>query len=279
MEAELPSEIRRMKKEKFTKKRSLGQNFLVNRGILKIIIEAAKIKPNEVILEIGPGKGMLTRALLNAGAKVIAVEKDNRLIPVLKKTFENELKSSQLTIIHGDILTLDFKEVLIPKNYKVVANIPYYITGSLIRLLLSSENQPKTIILMLQKEVAKRIVASDNKESLLSLSVKAYGVPRYIKTVSRGSFSPAPSVDSAILSIENISKDFFNDFSEKSFFETIRAGFSSKRKKLVNNLEKIYTKNDVAVAFKQSPLSDNARAENLTFDEWHTLLSKLKNPQ
>lgn len=265
--------------KKFYEKKSLGQNFLVNRGILKIIIETSKIKPTEVILEIGPGKGMLTRALLNAGAKVIAVEKDNRLIPVLKKTFENELKSSQLTIIHGDILTLDFKEVQVPKNYKVVANIPYYITGSLIRLLLSSENQPKAIILMLQKEVAKRIVASDNRESLLSLSVKAYGAPRYIKTVSRGSFSPAPSVDSAILSIENISKDLFNNFSEDFFFKIIRAGFSSKRKKLVNNLEKIYTKNDVAVAFKQSPLSDNARAENLTLDEWRTLLSKLKNPQ
>ncbi len=261
--------------EKFYKKKSLGQNFLVNKGILKIIIDASDIKPEEIVLEIGPGKGTLTEKLLATGAKVIAIEKDDRLIPILKTKFENELKESKLFLVHGDILEQDLLKIAGMHSYKVVANIPYYITGSLIRFLLSSKYQPTSIILMLQKEVAKRIAAGDGKESLLSLSVKVYGTPKYVKTVSRGSFSPPPNVDSAILSITNISKDFFRDFSEEEFFTILHAGFSSKRKKVINNLQVLFPKNALEQAFFDNSVDLGARAETLNLKTWSFLIKAL----
>jgi len=261
--------------QKFYKKKSLGQNFLINKGILKIIAKEANIVPGEIILEVGPGNGTLTEMLLANGAKIIAIEKDDRLIPILEKKFENETKRSSLKLIHGDVLDLDIKNITHEKNYKVVANIPYYITGSLIRLLLTLENPPSTMILMLQKEVAKRIVAHHGKESLISLSVKAYGIPKYVKTISPGSFSPPPSVDSAILSITNISKDFFKDIKEEKFFEILRAGFSSKRKKLLSNLSTLFPKNELEQAFFDNSIDLSIRAENLSINDWFSLVKAL----
>lgn len=248
-------------------KKSLGQNWLKSESAVKEIIKVAELKEGEEVLEIGPGQGALTKELIKTGAKVLAIEKDQDLLDYLLEKFADEINDKKLFIASGDILKLNASKLFTEKNYKLVANIPYYITGQIIRKFLSEEeNQPSQMVLMLQKEVAKRIVAMDKKESLLSISVKAYGVPKYIKTVPAGAFSPKPKVDSAILLIENISKDFFTDINEQDFFQILKAGFSQKRKLLKSNLlieEKILTACQIPV---------RARAENLTLDNWRCLV-------
>lgn len=252
-------------------KKSLGQHFLKSERALNKIIEAARISPAETVLEIGPGQGALTHKLLEAGAKLIAVEKDDQLFESLKATIKNKW----FHLIHQDILEFDQKEI--SGDYKVVANIPYNITGAILEKFLSGENQPKQMVLLIQKEVAERIVSRDGKESILSISIKAYGAPRYIEKVLAGSFVPAPKVDSAIISIENISKNFFKNFSEKAFFILLKAGFSSKRKKLLSNLANIYPKDSVRKAFQRLNLSENTRAEEVQVEKWGELASILIN--
>ena len=199
-------------------KKSLGQHFLKSQKAIETMVKTSGAQTGDLVLEIGPGMGVLTEALLQAGASVVAVEKDDLLIPVLEEKFEKEIKSGQLKLIHDDILNFDVSKVPfggseLPRGtldtYKLVANIPYYITGQIIRIFLEAENQPESMTLLVQKEVAERIVARDEKESLLSLSVKAYGTPKYVEKVPRGAFAPAPNVDSAIIHISNISKNNF----------------------------------------------------------------------
>ncbi len=205
-------------------KKSLGQNFLNSDGALDAIIKAGRVVKGDTVLEIGPGKGALTKRLLNAGANVIAVEKDDRLIPLLEELFSKEIKSKKLTLIHGDVLDLDVNSYLLSvTSYKLIANIPYYITGEIVRKFLSGNFQPSLMVVLVQKEVAERITTKDQKESILSISVKAYGEPKYIQTVKAGSFFPPPKVDSAILLIDNISKD---KFKRKSIHSVIPAEVS-----------------------------------------------------
>src|SRR3990167_6163537 len=163
-------------------KKSLGQHFLRNRAILKRIVEAGNISAEDTVLEVGPGEGVLTELLLKQAGKVIAVEKDDRLIPVLEQKFAAEIASGEFELIHADILEFSiFNFQFSKKPYKIVANLPYYITGQFLRKFLQgTECPPHTMVLLLQKEVARRIVASDKKESILSISVKAYGTPKYI---------------------------------------------------------------------------------------------------
>lgn len=249
-------------------KKSLGQNWLKSETIAREIVRVASLSASDTVLEIGPGKGYLTKFLLETGAQVIAVEKDDRAIPVLENTFSGETASGKLKLLHGDILTT---EIALPEKYKLVANIPYYITGQVLRKFLETTSQPRLMVLMLQDEVAKRIVARDGKESILSISVKAYGAPKYIKKVPAKYFSPAPKVDSAILLIENINKNNFKNssVSEKDFFEVVKNGFSSKRKMLRNNLA------DIAPAkFAQCGVSEKNRAEDLSLENWLCLASK-----
>src|SRR3989344_810169 len=228
-------------------KKSLGQNFLNSKAVARDIVRVAELVPADTVLEIGPGKGFLTAELLASGARVIAVEKDNRMIPLLSEKFAEAIARGQFTLIHGDILEdpekgLTFLKKVNPfSGYKLVANIPYYLTGQILRNFLEMENKPERMILMVQKEVATRIVARDNKESILSVAVKVYGTPKLIKKVPARYFTPAPKVDSAILSIENISgKSFPDKASEKVFFDIVRASFAHKRKMLAGNLKKIY---------------------------------------
>jgi len=266
-----------MNGKNFKKKKSLGQNFLKHRPTLKLMISAGKILPGDTVLEIGPGKGSLTRILLEAEANVIAIEKDRELIPILKEEFAKEIASGSLVLIEGDILELEIKNIFPKKTpYKIVANIPYYITGAVVRKFLSSTHQPETMVIMVQREVAKRIVARDGKESLLSLSVKVYGVPRYIETVKKELFSPKPKVDSAILSIEKISKDFFVDFSEEDFFSVIQSAFSHKRKVLIRNLEKVLPKQKVELIFETLCLPKKIRAEDVSLLEWQNILRETR---
>ena len=180
----------------FKKKKSLGQNFLKSKGVVSHIISASKIKKGDLIVEVGPGQGFLTEDLIQASGKVLSIEKDHRLIEELRENFKGELEIGVWEIIHDDIL--DFDLASLSSDYKVIANIPYYITGQIIRRFLTAKYKPTLMTLMVQKEVAQRIVAKDDKESLLSLSVKLFGKPKYVKTVKKNLFSPSPKVHSAI---------------------------------------------------------------------------------
>jgi 16S rRNA (adenine1518-N6/adenine1519-N6)-dimethyltransferase len=264
-------------------KKSLGQHFLIAPNTIIKTVAAGNISKEDTVLEIGPGDGALTRELLLYAKKVIAVEKDWELVEKLKLTFAKEIENKTLELVHSDILKCDFNSLpLTDGNYKVIANIPFYITGILIRTLLTNDIQPNTIVLIVQKEIAERIARQKvikgnggSKESILSLSVKAYGTPKYIGTIKPGAFNPPPKVDSAILLIEDISRDFFADISEKAFFEAIKAGFSSKRKQVLNNLEKIKDKNDLVQIFEKLNINPKIRAEDISLEMWKMIVSFL----
>lgn len=249
-------------------KKSLGQHFLRSRSALHSIAAAAELRPGECVVEIGPGDGTLTEHLLATGARVIAVEKDRRLIPLLKERFSREIAQGQLTVVGGDALAFDpDRYALADRGYKAVGNIPYYITGALVQTFLTTSSQPQMIVFLVQKEVAERIARSP-KESVLSLSVKAYGTPRYVRTVPRGAFQPPPRVDSALVQIRDISrKNFKNAAHEKRFFDILHAGFGSKRKLLVRNLEKMLGI-EAADAFVRLGIPSKARAEDVPLPLW-----------
>ena len=280
-------------------KKSLGQNFLKSKAALRAMVEAAGIGEGgaaaqqaaqtqgarATILEIGPGKGALTRALLDTGTQVIALEKDDRLIPILLQDFKTEIAESRLQILHTDALTFDPSEIANKYNYKIVANIPYYITGAFFKHYLTSLDQPKTMIVMVQKEVADRIVARDGKESLLSLSIKCYGTPRKIMNVKKEYFSPEPKVDSAIIAVENISRDFFanrsgnySNFSEERFFVTLKAGFAHKRKVLIANLQNLsqeLSREKLEKIFTKLNIPLKARAEDVALPNWREIAREI----
>lgn len=245
-------------------KKSLGQNFLMHARIAERIAEVAKISSDAVVLEVGPGTGMLTRELLKKAKKVIAVEADQELFEELQADFALEIASGQLELIHGDIRTYPLNTTTVGnRGYALVANIPYYLTGEIFRQFLTAEHQPSSMTLLVQKEVAERIARS-KKESILSLSVKAYGTPKYEFTVKRGAFKPAPKVDSAVLTIRDISrKNFASRAQEGQFFKLLHAGFAHKRKFVRKNL--------VEVGLPQGDISEKARAEDLPLSVWLAL--------
>lgn len=248
-------------------KKSLGQNFLKSEAALRKIVEVGEIKPDDVILEIGPGQGALTRRLLEKAGLVIAVEKDRELFEFLKIKFEKEIAEKKLILINGDILQFQITNYEL-RSYKIIANIPYNITGAILKKFLTEKNQPALMVLMVQNEVAKRIVARNEKESILSISVKTYGEPKLVMKVPARYFSPAPEVDSAIISIRNISRNIFteNKVNEEKFWKIVKAGFAHKRKKLSGNLR------DVIPAGKISNIGlENKRAEDLTLLDWMVL--------
>jgi 16S rRNA (adenine1518-N6/adenine1519-N6)-dimethyltransferase len=247
-------------------KKSLGQNFLKSEKALREIVSASKIQKGDFVLEIGPGRGALTKKLLEAGANVLAIEKDETLADELNIFLEEYSKKGQLEILKEDALNFspcNFKQL---KNYKLVANIPYYITGALTEKFLTEKNHPTSITFLVQKEVAERIVTKDGKESILSISVKVFGEPKYISTVPAGAFVPAPKVDSAIIHIADISNKIFeeNKITEKRFFEVVKAGFAHKRKQLGSNLNNLVDKE----TFDKCEISTKERAENLKVVDW-----------
>lgn len=253
-------------------KKSLGQHFLKSGRALEKIISASTVGPGDVVLEIGPGKGVLTKKLLETGAKVVAVEKDSDLVPVLEEKFSEY--GDNFLLVHEDVLSFD-PEKYISGSYTLVANIPYYITGAILELFLSGKHQPNKMVLLVQKEVAERI-AKEKKESILSLSVKAYGEPKYVMSVSKNNFSPPPAVDSAILLIENISKNFFKDEDEeKNFFAVVKLGFSQKRKLLLNNLKGLREKDELLEKFSACNIEEKARPEDVPKENWLCLAKKL----
>ncbi len=257
-------------------KKSLGQNFLKSEKALNDIVSAPGILASDTVLEIGPGKGALTEKLLETGAKVVAVEYDKDLIPVLEEKFAEKIKSGKLVLVHEDILKFDpTSYALRTTNYKLVGNIPYYITGAIIRKFLESDFQPKSMTLLVQKEVAERIVARDGKASILSISVEAYGEPKYIGKVSARYFSPEPKVDSAIILIDKISKDNFKDVSEENFFQVVKLAFGQKRKTLLKNLNTQGLALGLEAILEGIGIDPKARAEDLSFEKLLNLAKKL----
>jgi 16S rRNA (adenine1518-N6/adenine1519-N6)-dimethyltransferase len=257
---------------KLTAKKSLGQHFLNSTHVLEQIISASHIQKGETVLEIGPGTGVLTRALLSAGAHVIAVEKDQRAIAMLEQDFFIEIKNGALKIISGDVLyehTLSTESIL-DGSFALVANIPYYITGAILEKFLEHGPRPTRMVLLVQKEVAERICARDGKESILSISVKAFGTPHIIAKVPPGAFTPPPTVDSAILSIEHISNIAFTskNLDVKRFFSIVKAGFAHKRKLLARNLEDVLSKEEIGAIWEKAGFDKNVRAEDLKVEEW-----------
>lgn len=260
-------------------KKSMGQNFLKSQEALRTMCEAGEVGDEDIILEIGPGKGALTEKLLEKAKQVIAVEKDRELIEILKVKFANEIENKKLVLIEKDILDFDIREIfsefsfgfnIKEKQYKVIANIPYNITGAIFKKFLSCDNQPERMIVLVQKEVAERIVARNNKESILSLSVKVYGTPKYIMKVHKRFFTPSPKVDSAIIAITNISKNNFKTgMEEKNFFSIIKVGFAHKRKVLRKNLENLQKNTGVVdKIFENLGINPKARAEDVETEIW-----------
>lgn len=257
-------------------KKSLGQNFLMHARIAERIALVARLAPDAVVFEIGPGTGMLTRELLKLAKRVIALEADKELFEKLQTEFASEITEGRLTLIHGDIRDMHHVSRYsvkdgtcenvwehLPRGYVVVANIPYYLTGEIFRMFLESENQPSAMTLLVQKEVAER-VARAKKESILSLSVKAYGTPKLEFTVPRGAFIPAPKVDSAVLTVRDISrKNFASRDMEKRFFALVHAGFAHKRKFVRKNL--------TDAGFPTGDIPEKARAEDVPLSLWLAL--------
>ena len=250
----------------------LGQNFLIDKNILRKIIESADIKPTDTIIEVGPGIGTLTQALAEKSGRVIAVEKDEKMIKILKETLKDY---KNVEIIHGDILKTTKLQI---SNYKVVANIPYYLTSPLIRKFLERPNgypeSPESMVLMLQKEVAQIICAKPPNMSILAVSAQFYANAKIISYVSKNCFLPAPKVDSAVIKI--IPHNKYN-MPADLFFKIVKAGFSHPRKQLLNNLAAglKLDKIKIGTLLSENNIKPTQRAETLSVDDWKNLARML----
>jgi 16S rRNA (adenine1518-N6/adenine1519-N6)-dimethyltransferase len=271
-------------------KKGLGQHFLVNSSILKGILQAAGLSPADLVFEIGPGLGVLTRELVEKAGWVIAVELDTKLAELLAKTLD---PAKNISIINQDILEteplglIEQEKSRFPANipdpfkYKLVANLPYYITAPILRHFCEAKLKPQTMVVMIQKEVARNIVAQPGEMSILAISIQFYGRPQIIEYVPAGNFYPPPKVDSAILKIDMYDHPLVPVTSEIDFFKVVRAGFCAARKQIVNSLAQglDIPKPEVLSLLKKADLSSSRRAEDLSLEEWARLegiLSKEK---
>lgn len=252
----------------------LGQHLLTSRSVLAKIIAAAELSTRDTVLEIGPGTGILTRALADRAGSVIAVEKDQDLCQSLKTRFAEE-GIANVRLICGDTMKIPLEDLAMPDRYLVVANIPYYLTSRLIRRLLEAERPPERIFLMVQREVALRITARPPRMNLLALSVQAYGKPEIILTAPPEAFSPPPAVSSALIAIRSISGSFFarQRTDPARFFRVIRAAFQGKRKTLENSLSRNLKlpKTEIMELLARQKLAGK-RPETLTLEDWGGLV-------
>jgi 16S rRNA (adenine1518-N6/adenine1519-N6)-dimethyltransferase len=260
-------------------RKSLGQHFLIDGEVLETILATAGLSPDDTVIEVGPGLGVLTRELARKAGWVIAIELDNNLAALLKTTlapFDN------VVILNEDILGTDPKALMQEQkprfpaalsSYKVVANLPYYITSPVLRHFLEASVKPETMIVMVQKEVARTIVAEPGQRSLLSIGVQFYGKPSIVRYVPAKSFYPPPEVDSAILKIETYSRPIVAVTDEKSFFELVRAGFTASRKQAANSLAQGLglPKAEALTLLEKADIAPQRRAETFTLEEWARL--------
>jgi 16S rRNA (adenine1518-N6/adenine1519-N6)-dimethyltransferase len=245
--------------------KGLGQNFLQDESALQEIVSVADLKPDDAVLEIGPGLGSLTRYLALAARSVTAVELDRNLFPALKKILA---PYKNVRLVQGDILDLDPAELMDAPDYVVVANIPYYITSAVIRHLLESDPRPRRIVLTVQKEVAARICALPGDLSLLALSVQVYGQPSIAAHIPAEAFHPAPKVDSAVVKIEIYAEPVIPSARLETFFRLAKAGFGQKRKTLRNSLGALLGREGAESLLAAAGIDPMRRAETLSLEEW-----------
>ena len=258
--------------------RTKGQNFLINDKIYDEIVRAADLKPEDTVLEIGPGLGFLTVKLAHLAKQVIAVELDDKLANYLQMGIDAR-GLENVTIINEDILKFEVAgSGLAGKKYKIVANLPYNITSFFLRRFLNMENGPASLVLMLQKEVASRITAVPPDMSLLAVSVQHYAAARIIREVKAGNFWPEPEVDSAIIRLD-LTPKIYSPVEDKKFFQMLRIGFSAKRKMLKNNLAAGFRTSPAAMGELLTDQGFNAklRAEDLSLSDWHKLFAALSS--
>lgn len=256
-------------------KKSLGQNFLINPGVVQKIISAAELKEDDTIVEVGPGTGVLTAALAEQARRVVAIEKDHRLIEDLKKQFTDK----NIEIVEADILEFDPRSYkLEPKSYKVVANLPYYITSHFIRTVFEEWPRPKLLVLMVQKEVAQRIIATPPHMNLLALSVQYFSHPEIVATVSAGSFRPIPAVDSAVIKLVPHEKLPLSDPCREKLFLIWKTVFAGKRKQLINTLSLALDleRTKTEELLRLSNIAPKARPETLTLADWIRLFDNIE---
>lgn len=253
-------------------KKSLGQHWLHDEASLNAMVAAGQITPDDTVVEIGPGLGTLTKKLVSAAKNVIAIELDDELAEGLKSLVGAE----NLSVEHKNVLEYDFAQV--KTGYKVVANIPYYLTSNLIRTLLESPNPPKIMALLVQKEVAERIVAQPGQMSILAISVQFYAEATLKGLVPAELFTPPPKVDSQIIQIIRRQNPLFPNINTEEFFQIVKAGFSEKRKKLRSSLSGALriSKVEVDSWLKKADIPPNARAQELSLGQWHELYRKQK---
>ncbi len=267
----LPQTRRLLRRSGLQARKGLGQHFLIDEEVLKRIVASAELSASDVVLEIGPGLGVLTRELASKAGWVVAIELDSKLAAILKETLAS---FNNVAIVNADILDLD-PAPLIPEQtgYKVVANLPYYIASAVLRRFLEASLKPKTMVVMVQKEVAEVIVAKPGQMSLLSVSVQFYGKPEIVDYVPAHCFYPPPEVDSAILRIDLYPQPAVAVADEKSFFELVRAGFTASRKQIVNSLAQglDMPKTEVLSLLAKANIVPQRRAETLTLEEWGVL--------
>jgi 16S rRNA (adenine1518-N6/adenine1519-N6)-dimethyltransferase len=249
--------------------KSLGQHWLTDREVLNHIANQANLTANDTVLEIGPGLGTLTSVLLASAGQVIAVEFDESVAKKLPKQFPGK----NLTVYHSDILSFDL--AIMPKNYKVVANIPYYITGKIIQLLLGAKNKPTITTLLVQKEVAERLAAQPGKMSILAISAQVFADVSLGDVVSADFFTPPPKVDSRLITLKTRPEPLVAESQQKIFFRLIKAGFSAKRKKLRSSLSGGLgiSKEETENLLNAANIDPNLRAEDLSIKQWIDILN------
>ncbi|WP_220193561.1 16S rRNA (adenine(1518)-N(6)/adenine(1519)-N(6))-dimethyltransferase RsmA [Ktedonospora formicarum] len=255
--------------------KSFGQNFLINRSVLEKIVEAAEVNAQDEILEVGAGTGVLTRELAKVAHRVVAVELERDMLALLDKTVGN---TSNVELVEKNLLFIDPTDYFEHRPYKLVANLPYYITAPTFRHFLESTNAPQLLVVMVQWEVAQRIVAEPGDLSLLGVSIQFYGTPRIVARVPAQSFYPAPKVDSAILRID-VNDEVPLTLEERNrFFRVVQAGFAAKRKQLHNSLtHALHYKNEIIrECLMEAGIEPSRRAEMLSIEEWIKLWRQIE---
>jgi len=247
----------------------LGQNFLIDKSVVKKVIKAAGLHSKDIVLEVGPGIGALTKEIAKKAGKIITVEKDPRMVEIL---MDNLKGFKNIEIINKDILKYNFQ---FSKKYKIVANLPFYITAPVIRKFLESKYPPEEMVLIVQKEVAQRICSKPPKMNILAVSVQFYAKPKIISYISRKSFWPSPKVDSAIIKI--VPQKKYKDIDIDLFFKVVKAGFAHPRKQLANNLSKMLKldKKEISSLLLKNDVQPTQRAETLTINNWIQLTKML----
>lgn len=255
--------------------KSLGQHWLRDRDVLAHIADCAELESDDTVLEIGPGLGTLTSELLRRSKKVIAVEFDEELARKLPAQFPGK----DLTVVQSDILSFDLSQL--SAGYKVVANVPYYITSKIVQLLMTADNKPSTAVLLVQKEVAERLAARPGDMSILAVSAQLFADVTLGDVVGAELFTPPPKVDSQVVILQTRTTPFLTDVSEKDFFRVVKAGFSAKRKMLRSSLSGGLgiTKDQAEAYLSAAEIRSDTRAESLSLDQWQALTKVVYDPR